>query len=228
MVRIEKMYFTLKEVARRWGVRKCDIAYMVENGMLRTSVHLVDVHLERGLLEVDRNQEFHMPNEQIWYTGLLDVMVRDAVLVLRRGEAHVVHFHAEKDEYALLIQPTGPAEIRAKHLVVRRCERDRVEAHYGETGNTVAEGIAFQHADGYRSVRLGDLRFALGPVQAKVVELLHESALSGEPWRCGKAILAEAGAASMRMSDVFKSQSRSQDLIESDRRGRYQLRLKMR
>lgn len=82
-----------------------------------------------------------------------------------------------------------------------------------------------QHSDGYRNVRLGDLRFALGPVQAKVVELLHQSAVSGEPWRCGKAILAEAGAASMRMSDVFKSQARSQDLIESDRRGRYQLRL---
>jgi hypothetical protein len=48
MVRIEKMYFTLKEIARRWGVRKCDIAYMVENSMLRTSVHLVDAHLERG------------------------------------------------------------------------------------------------------------------------------------------------------------------------------------
>lgn len=228
MVRIDTVYYTLKEVARRWGVRKCDIAYMVENGMLRTSVQLVDVHLERGLLEIDRNQEFHIPHEQTWYTGLLDVMVRDAVLALRRGEAQIVHFDAEEDEYAMLIRPTGPAEVRAKHLVVRRSERDRVEAHYGETGNTVAEGIAFQHANGYRSVRLGDLRFALGPVQAKVVELLHQSAVSGETWRCGKAILAEAGAASMRMSDVFKSQSRSQDLIESDKRGRYQLRLKMR
>lgn len=60
---------------------------MIENGLLRTSLHLVGVHIERGLLEIDRGQEFHIPNERTCFTGLVDVMVRDAALALRGGEA---------------------------------------------------------------------------------------------------------------------------------------------
>ena len=48
----------------------------------------------------------------------------------------------------------------------------------------------------------------LGAVQAQVVRLLHEAALSDNPWCDGKSLLSEAGATSMRMSDVFKSQRR--------------------
>jgi hypothetical protein len=43
---------------------------------------------------------------------------------------------------------------------------------------------------------------------------------------CGaKAILEQAGSASVRMADVFKSQPNWRKLIRSDRRGLYRLAL---
>jgi hypothetical protein len=65
----------------------------------------------------------------------------------------------------------------------------------------------------------------LGVVQAQVVRTLHAAALTDQPWLDGKRLLCEAGATSMRMSDVFKSKTGWRDLIVSDRRGRYRLRL---
>ena len=75
-------------------------------------------------------------------------------------------------------------------------------------------------------VRVGTTELALGAVQAEVTRLLHQAALSGSPWCDGKSLLSDAGATSLRMSDVFKSQKRWRQLIESDGRGRYQLRPK--
>lgn len=138
-----------------------------------------------------------------------------------------MHFHTpDENEYAMLIEPTAPTVVKAKQLVVRRCERDRVENHHGETGATVSEGIGFQHSSDYRNVRLGSVEFALGVVQARVIRLLHQAALSDSPWRDGKSLLTEAGATSLRMLDVLKSQKQWRQLIRSDGRGRYQLRLK--
>ena len=45
----------------------------------------------------------------------------------------------------------------------------------------------------------------LGVVQARIVRILHQAADSRSPWCAGKAVLLEAGAASRRMADVFKS-----------------------
>ena len=54
------------------------------------------------------------------------------------------------------------------------------------------------------------------------------AAIAGAPWCIGKSVLADCGSASTRLSDVFKSQEHWRRLIESDRRGRYRLRLPQR
>lgn len=110
--------------------------------------------------------------------------------------------------------------------MVRRAERDRLEALHGSGGDRVAEGLGFQHSANYLNVRLGLTELVLGAVQAQVARLLHQAALSDSPWLTGKTLLTEAGATSLRMSDVFKSQKQWRQLIQSDGRGRYQLRLK--
>jgi len=225
MVHIEKMYFTVKEVARRWGVRKCNIAYLVENGELKVSTRLEGARIERGTIEVANGQSFNIPHQQDWFSGILDLRRSDAFRVFRDGQARIVHFGAEEREYAAVVEPTASVEVRLEHLVIRRCERDRVEACHGDKSDTVADGIAFQHDADYRNVRLGPTEMALGAVQAQVVRALHEAALTDQPWLEGKRVLSGAGATSMRMSDVFKSKTGWRDLIASDRRGRYRLRL---
>jgi hypothetical protein len=226
MVRINKHYFDLDELSTRWGVRVRDVGYMAENGELRVSTRLEDALLERGTIEIERGQEFRIPHEQEWFSGIIDLRRREAFRIFRYGAAEVVHFHADDDEHAAVIDPTPSVVVQLDHLVVRRAERDRLEALHESEGNSVAEGIGFQHSADYRSVRLGTTELALGAVQAQVARLLHQAALSDSPWLGGKTLLSDAGATSLRMSDVFKSQKQWRRLIQSDGRGRYQLRLK--
>lgn len=83
----------------------------------------------------------------------------------------------------------------------------------------------FEHDAEYRQVTINGTAFSLGAIQAKVVALLHEAARGESPWLDGKKLLATAGSHSMKMGDVFKPRERWAPLIESDRRGRYRLKL---
>lgn len=226
MVRIEKQYFDLDEVAGRWDMRIRDVAYLAENGDLRVSTRLEDALLERGSIEVECGRELRIPFEQEWFSGIIDLRRREAFRVFRYGAAEVVHFHADNDEYAAVVNPTPSVLVHLDHLVVRRAERDRLEALHRRAGNSVAEGIGFQHSTDYRTVRLGATELTLGAVQAQVIRCLHQAAPSDAPWCDGKVVLGDAGATSLRMSDVFKSQKQWRQLIQSDGRGRYRLRLK--
>ena len=107
---------------------------------------------------------------------------------------------------------------RRDRLVVRREERDRVEASSKEKRLGLVD--RFEHSGDYRDVRIGNLELTLGAVQANVVRALHAASLSDQPWCAGKALLRDAGATSMRMRDAFKSQKEWPRLIESDNRGR--------
>ena len=227
MVHIEKRYFTLRETAARWGLNMDDLAYMAENGIMRASMRLFGTRIETGVYERDTRdgQPFRLPLEQNWFTGLQDLLTRDAFRIFSDGEASVAHFDAPGDDYVALMEPNDWISVRREQLVIRREERDRVEARYRQAGHTVANGIAFQHEADYRNVRLGSTEMTLGVVQAQVVRVLHAATLTDQPWLDGKRLLSEAGATSMRMSDVFKSKKGWRDLIVSDRRGRYRLRL---
>lgn len=221
---VEKAYFELDEVSEHWGVPIRDLAYMAENGLLRVSVRLFGVHIEEGIYEHDdRYGQNRMPFERRWFSGLQDLSPCDAFKVFRDGQASVGWFDAPGDNYIALIEPNDWIEVRRDRLVVRREERDRVEASSKETLGLVDR---FEHSGDYRDVRIGNLELTLGTVQANVVRALHAAALSDQPWCVGKALLREAGATSMRMRDAFKSQKEWPRLIESDNRGRYRLRLK--
>ncbi|WP_424931925.1 hypothetical protein [Amaricoccus macauensis] len=224
-MRVNKKYFDLEEVSERWGVRIRDLGYLAENDELKVSTRLEDAHLEHGSLEVDNDQDVRIPHERSWYTGIIDLKRRDAFRIFRYGAADVGQFEARDTEYTVAIDPTPSVKVRIDHLVVRRDERDRLEAAHDNACQIVGDSIRFQHAPDYRTVRLGATELSLGPVQADVVRLLHKAALTDQPWCDGKTLLSKAGAASFRMSDVFKSQARWRDLIQSDGRGRYRLRL---
>ena len=75
----------------------------------------------------------------------------------------------------------------------------------------------------YQEICCAGYRYRLGPIQAEVVRALHEAALAENPWQNGKTVLSAAGSKSLRMADVFKSQTNWRHLIRSDRRGGYQL-----
>jgi hypothetical protein len=230
MVHIEKLYFTLKEVTQRWRVEMDDLAYMAENGELRVSVRLYNVRLEEGVCELDTrdSQPHRIPFDRSWFSGLRDLTACDAHKVFRYGEARVMSFDAPGDAYIDIIEPSEAVVVQLRQLLIRREERDRVEAEHGRAGNSVADGIAFQHDEDFRNLRLGQRRVTLGRLQGAVVKHLYDAARSGDGWCFGKQVLAAVGSTSKRMSDVFKSKPEWTLLFESDGRGRYRFRTRPR
>src|SRR5688572_12495130 len=137
MVQLDKRYFPLKEIAKRWGLRKRDLVYMAEVGELRTSVRIPGAHIEVGMLEASQDQRVRVRYERIWFTGLQDLTTEDAFLVFRNGEADVREFHTGiADEYICIMPPSPAIRLRPEHVVVRRAERDRIEAKHREAGHS--------------------------------------------------------------------------------------------
>ena len=221
---IEKEYVTLGELEERWSLLRRDLAYLAENALLRLSVRVVDVVIERlypgqsevGLSAGDLPRSLH--------SGLVDLFDRDIPKLFRKGAPKIREFRDDAG-FARLVKPTPALRIELGSIVVRSEERDRFEAERRVRGadpmHSTEPTIIFA-PDG-RSVRIGGDVVHLGPAQAEVIRLLREAAASGMPWRDGKSLLRDAGATTMRLSDLFKRRPEWRQLIESDRRGRYRL-----
>ena len=231
MVRIKKLYFDLEEITERWELRKHDLAYMAENDELKVSVRLYTVRLEEGIYERDTRdgQPHRIPFDQSWFSGLQDLTACDAHKVFHHGQAPVVQFDAPGDAYVEIIEPTAAVVVQLRQLVVRREERDRIERDRKPLPRpATGEAEILKHSRDYRHVQLGELSLTLGRMQARIVRQLYRAGRTGDGWCSGKVVLAEAGSASKRMQDVFKSQPRWRELIESDRHGHYRLRVETR
>jgi len=223
---LDKAYYALEEVESRWALSHRDVVYLAENGLLRLSVRLYAAHLECGVIEERGDGErFTAPTERTWFDGLQDLRDSDAYRLFREGQAAVEQFVAPEGEYRYLREPTERVVVRQMDVVIRREERDRVEREHGLLTRPTPGEPEFGQDNDYREVRLDGRTYRLGPLQARVVKRLYEAERAGEPWCVGKAVLGDAGSASIRMADVFKSQPDWRRLIASDRRGRYRLNL---
>lgn len=90
---------------------------------------------------------------------------------------------------------------------------------------TLVPDVTFTADPDYRNVTLAGRRYELGAKQALVVRKLHDGLKAENPWVSGKELLEAAGSEAAKIRDLFKSQARWEDLIESDRKGRYRLRV---
>ena len=119
-------------------------------------------------------------------------------------------------------RPASPRDDR--RTSAKGEERDRFEIETGfSPGEKPMEEAIFIYSAYYLEVRCNERRFKLGPIQAEVVRAMHEAVQAGEPWQNGKVILSRDGSKSLRMADVFKSQTDWRQLIRSDRCGGYRL-----
>ena len=222
---IEKLYFTLPEILKRWSITEDDLIYLAENDRLRLSVRVFGVPIEFGdFEETPEGEHFPVPWERTSYNGLLDLHAQDVFQLFRCGEIHVSAFRTDQAGYAIVQDGAEPVLVLIGDLLLRRDERDRFEIQSGFSGlSEVGEENTFIASADYQDVRCNGYRFKLGPIQAEVVRALHAAAQAGEPWQNGKAILSAAGSRSLRMADVFKSKKNWRQLIRSDRKGGYRL-----
>jgi len=227
MAGIEKEYFTLDEVVSCWDMPHRDLVYLAENGLLKVSVRLYGIHIERGSYEeMGNGQCCNIPEERVSFQGLQDLLSRDVYRLFHEGQIKVDQFDAPDDQYCHVLSPEEGIVIKKEELVVSRLERDRAEAKHGLGGVSRRTDTVFEQKNDFTDVSLGERSYTLGPIQAKVVGILYDAATTGSPWRHGQQVLAEAGSRCTRISDLFKTQSDWRKLIQSDKRGKYRLNIK--
>jgi hypothetical protein len=224
---IEKDYFPLPEIIKRWSIQEDDLVYLAENNQLRLSIRVFNLPLEFGDYEEDVDgARFRVPEEQRYFSGLLDLHASDVFQLYRTGEAHLNEFRHARTGYACLMYDHAPIYVVIGDLLLRRDERDCFELQSGfRAAGATQEEPTFLVSRDYKEVRCSGHLFQLGAIQATVVRALHEAALAGQPWQSGKRILSAANSKSMRMADVFKSKETWRELIKSDGRGNYRLNI---
>jgi hypothetical protein len=85
---------------------------------------------------------------------------------------------------------------------------------------------SFRHTEDYRHVCLHGIDYALSPLLANIVRILHLARLEdGHGWRNGKQVLELAGSTQLKMNDALKDRKDSKALIQSDGKGMFRLAL---
>ena len=81
----------------------------------------------------------------------------------------------------------------------------------------------FSHSKSYESVRLGDAEFTLTPPQAQVVKNLHHAHEAGIHALRTRDALDGVEANATRVSEVFRDSAAWENLVVTEKRGRYRL-----
>jgi len=225
-MRIEKRYFSIEEIMDRWRMPERDLGYLAENDELRLSVRVYDLPVEFG------QYEWRPQGTTAWqaertavHSGLLDLHAGDAFMLFRCAERNLSDFRLPKGDVVRIAGGHEPLFVLLGDLQIRREERDRFEKARGFSGAGLCSGQpGLSASPDFRHVCCNGTHFRLGVVQARVIKLLAEASEAGTPWQNGKKILTQARSRSLRMADVFKSQPKWRDLIESNGRGHYRLR----
>lgn len=224
MTGIEKDYYTLEEIMERWSMALRDLRYLAENDLLKLSVRLYGIHLEMGQLEeLEDGTWAHLPEGFIRFNGIQDLLPFSVHRIFRERQAEVGQFAAPQWRYCRIGGSESPILVRQEDLVIRRQERDRFDAEHGLGDGHQGRGTVVVLSEDYSVISVANRTFEFGPIQARVIRILHDATLNGAPWRNGKHVLLEAKSSSARVADLFKSQPEWRQLIKSDGRGKYRL-----
>lgn len=236
----DRNYYSLTMAQSRWNVQLEDVHYVIENGLLRSCVHLPMRWMEYGHFEgekfiVDTTKHCH---------GLVALRAVDTHDIFIKGHNTVTIFESLYENSYLLRLAREPYQKPLKFTIdevlvlksdCENFERDhqievchnhgKVKLLRATNGSTNLTPSGWQVSNNYQNIIIEGADYQLGSIQAKVVEQLHSAMQSGKPWLYGKELLYAAGSTCPRMRDVFKSQPEWKQLIKSDGRGYYALNL---
>lgn len=129
----------------------------------------------------------------------------------------------------LAYEPPQPAiSVRLHDLVVLQNDIQQFERIYKISDckkgkdSTRVEDI-FKASDDFRYVKLNDLEFHFGDIQARIIQLLYDASTSHTPWVHSKTLIFESGSTAIRLRDLFKNKKNWSKLVISNSRGYYRL-----
>lgn len=226
----DKKYLRLQDLQRMWGILQEDLYYAIENGLLRTSIWLPLRYMEIGLIKDGR---FHYERHE-HIEGFVSLRPQDCHAIFSRGNMALRIFQSIDESQNMLRLAYEPPQpdimVSINDLIVLKEHKDFFQQKFdiSELENIKEENAhhpKLQASDGYQHVIFGDHEFHFGDVQAKIIAMLHDAALSRNPWVHGKTLIAGTNSRATRMRDIFKKKEIWEHLICSNQRGAYRLNL---
>jgi hypothetical protein len=220
----QKSWFRLEELAERWGVKVADIEDYALDERIAVSVLVADLPAEAGWWEDDCGRCFRVPSEQLILSGPQPLSRSSLLEVFRCGQSEVVGFQTSPPgSYLDIRSSAGAIIVRRNDLIITREERDRFESEHGLSDGHEPALSGAEHSTDFSRVRIAGEWHSFGPRQSAVLRRLKSASESEHPWVQGKTLLADSGAATMRLIDLFKRKPVWRQLIIADGKGCYRI-----
>ena len=208
-------YFTLNQVADRWGTDLEQVKYSIFHDELEACCWF------------DRREvnfyEFAGASSYLdWVSGYVGIFPEDCRRIFRPGDIHLHRFFsldgqgayfriASKKQKALI----HPSEVFVRLSSCREFEKqfDLVPSH--DDTLVIQDGHTFF----YNGILL-----TVGPMQHAIINILIKAKQEGKPWVHTRILLEKVDSRGDRLRDIFKGNDIWKELFESDRKGHYRLR----
>ncbi len=222
----KKEYFSLPEISDIWSVSKDDLLYYGENGILEICVRPAAI-----IAEIERNCNYN-EIEQIKHEGKRLVfspqplLPTDIYRIIKAGHNAVTVYQTKyrfNEIISEIIKDNGIL-LSYDDLVITRREKHCFEVNNGISLDSRSIDV-FKHSGDFREVYYDNRRYRFGAMQARIIALLFAASRTEMPWVHGKDLLNKAGSESLRVAALFRGNIGWQELVFSDRRGYYRLRL---
>ena len=226
---LSKEYFSLQEICNIWSVSKEDLLYYGENGILEISVRpaAIAAGLETG--GCGREIEDIRTEGKRQHFSPQPLLPTDIYRIMKAGHEGVPVYHTKYrfDEQISDIIETRGIWLSFEDLVVTRDEKRCFEINNGVhlDGRQVE---AFRHSGDFREVYFDNRRYQFGVMQARIISLLYEASRTEMPWVHGNELLNQGGLERLRVAALVRGGLGWQELVFSDRRGYYRLKLPLR
>lgn len=227
MLSHSKEYFSLTEICNLWSVTMEDLLYFGENNMLEISARstAVMVELDKKIKNIEE-LIFHSEGKRSVFSPLA-LLPKDIYRIFKSKEKPV-RIHQLKyfigEKLTQFINEEG-IMISTDDLVVTRAEKIHFEQENEVNLDVRQQREIFKASCDFREIWFYGQRHLFGPLQARIIALLYQASQTGQPWVHTKILLKQSGSESLRLAAVFHSHKTWGEIICSDHKGYYRLRL---
>ncbi len=225
----EMDYYSLKQVSKRWSICKQQVQHYIETDKLPCCIWIKPMWMNLGRMQLQANgREVFQPQHRIWVKTTIRLFPFDCMEIFRKGKALASFFRSTKDSSQVLRLDKIETAITIKKadLFILRKDVEWFEQTYQiDNPATQSASTLFSHSDDYQTVKFRGESMRFGFIQASIIKQLHEISLTNQPWCHGKILLKNSGSQSEQVKDIFSSKANWREVIESDGRGYYRLRI---
>lgn len=192
-----KNYFYLNEVSVRWRRSIKDVEYCIENGLIPVYIKVCSVKL---------SPKEHAPRNSSVFSGCKCISPDDCHFLFRHHKQAISKFVSDDGQTEeFLIQPQKIIIKRIDLMIFLKDLQNFEKMHqlsYEEELPLFDNNKQSELCDNVLTIHKA--HFCFGPLQARIIKILYQAALSSNPWVLGKTILFDCGARTQHLMDLFK------------------------